>query len=69
MADAETKPDQCECDGSGWVDCWACWGEGDYHDCGEDSCCCAEPEIDEMWPCEECQGEGGWPCHCGAGDD
>jgi hypothetical protein len=39
------------------VDCWHCFGEGGFHDCGEDTCCCADPdEITE--PCPECGGSG-----------
>jgi len=39
-------------------ECWACGGEGYYHDCGEDTCCCADPESDELVPCQECHGRG-----------
>lgn len=38
--------------------CWACHGEGYYHDCGDDTCCCAHPEEDDLYPCEECGGAG-----------
>lgn len=38
--------------------CWACHGEGFYHDCGDDTCCCANPEEDDIFPCEECGGSG-----------
>lgn len=38
--------------------CWACDGEGYYHDCGEDTCCCAHPEEDDLFPCRECGGTG-----------
>lgn len=24
--------------------CWKCMGDGGWHDCGEDCCCCADPE-------------------------
>lgn len=42
-----------------WVDCWNCDGSGYmYHDCGEDTCCCAEPENNVT--CDVCNGEGGW---------
>lgn len=67
-----TKPsekDHCHCDGNGWIDCWYCGGEGDYHDCGEDTCCCAEPDFDERIDCDECGGKGGWPCPCQKDDD
>jgi hypothetical protein len=38
--------------------CWACHGEGFFHDCGEDTCCCLRPERDYCYPCEECGGTG-----------
>jgi hypothetical protein len=38
--------------------CGACDGEGYYHDCGEDTCCCLNPEEDDCFPCEECGGTG-----------
>jgi hypothetical protein len=39
--------------------CWRCHGEGGWHDCGEDCCCCLDPEaIDENWVwCDECGGK------------
>jgi hypothetical protein len=40
------------------VPCWLCGGEGfseRFHDCGEDVCCCLDPEPGE---CPECHGEG-----------
>lgn len=43
-----------------WIECWDCGGEGfgdEFHDCGEDCCCCLDPEPGE---CPECHGEGGW---------
>lgn len=41
-------------------DCGACGGDGYVdHDCGEDSCPCADPEINV--PCGVCDGEGGFP--------
>lgn len=37
--------------------CWCCMGEGGWHDCGEDTCCCLDKDtIDDV--CEECEGEG-----------
>ena len=53
---------QCARCGSsvGWMECETCGGEGiDGHDCGEDCCCCADP--DENVRCGICDGEGGWP--------
>ena len=52
------------CEGCGCCEmtrraCWQCGGDGVYgHDCGEDTCCCLDPEDDD--PCEVCDGEGGW---------
>lgn len=37
-------------------------GDGGWHDCGEDTCCCLEPELDT--PCDECLGEGGYEETC-----
>ena len=38
-------------------DCWNCGGEGySSHDCGEDCCCCADPEPNV--PCDVCNGKG-----------
>jgi len=59
MTDADSHPVDCE---SGWIPCYSCGGEGDEHDCGEDCCCCAEPEVDDRVTCDECQGAGGRPC-------
>ncbi len=40
-----------------YEDCWACHGEGGFHDCGEDCCCCLDKdEITET--CQECGGTG-----------
>ena len=36
--------------------CWACNGRGMWHDCGEDTCCCLDPEPDQF--CDECYGDG-----------
>ena len=55
--------------GSPWDDpyedepecCWSCHGEGGFHDCGEDTCCCADPEdveSDDWCWCDECGGSG-----------
>ena len=41
-----------------WVDCYNCEEGYSHHDCGEDCCCCAEPENNI--PCDICRGEGGW---------
>lgn len=42
-----------------WRDCYNCGGEGfSYHDCGEDCCCCLDPEDNVT--CDICEGAGGW---------
>ncbi len=38
-------------------DCPGCGGEGySSHDCGEDTCCCLDPEDNVL--CEQCAGKG-----------
>lgn len=52
---------QCARCGSSMVyeECGSCDENGmSHHDCGEDSCCCADPEPNV--PCDLCNGEGGW---------
>lgn len=56
----------CQCARCGsslfFDDCEACGGEGlDGHDCGEDCCCCADPEENVV--CAYCGGKGSFP-HC-----
>ncbi len=47
-----------------YEDCEYCGGEGvDGHDCGEDCCCCLDPE--ENVRCDMCGGRGGW-LRCGS---
>jgi len=42
-----------------WQDCWNCGGERySHHDCGEDTCCCLDPEDNVL--CDICRGKGGW---------
>lgn len=41
-----------------WVDCENCDDGVSGHDCGEDSCCCLDPE--ENLVCQFCRGNGGW---------
>jgi hypothetical protein len=55
-----------------WVDCWDCGGNCyTRHDCGEDCCCCLNPEDNVL--CETCDGKGGYKlcatCAPGAFDD
>lgn len=60
----EHEPAECPRCGSSteWVNCWNCGGEGySHHNCGEDSCCCLDPEDNVR--CRECGGRGGaWHC-------
>jgi len=42
-------------------ECWDCGGVGFYHDCGEDTCCCADPDEQDMVPCRTCGGTGWIP--------
>jgi len=58
---------ECICDGNGSVPCWNGCDEGYFHDCGEDTCCCLDPEADDLVPCEVCHGHG--EIRCGAHDD
>ena len=49
-------PDTDDFDDAGDT-CWMCHGEGGFHDCGEDCCCCLDKEeITDV--CEECGGTG-----------
>lgn len=61
-ADPLCAPMATDEDGDDYTDdgesCWKCGGAGEWHDCGEDSCCCLRPDIDEMVICDECNGEG-----------
>jgi hypothetical protein len=45
-----------------FVNCSNCGGEGySHHDCGEDCCCCLNPEDNVV--CNWCRGEcGSWHC-------
>lgn len=57
---AAEEPSECPVCGAGmeWEQCWQCYGEGGWHDCGEDCCPCLDKEEITEW-CEECGGEGG----------
>jgi len=42
-----------------WRDCYNCGGEGySYHECGEDVCCCLNPQDNVV--CDICDGQEGW---------
>lgn len=65
MTDASTGHDRedppCpDCGGDAeWVACEGCGGEGVAgHDCGEDTCCCVDPQ--DNLECQICEGWGGW---------
>lgn len=45
-------------DGEPHDECPECYGEGLVHDCGEDTCCCADPTEQDMVMCPECDGWG-----------
>jgi hypothetical protein len=50
-----------DCDGNGSIPCWECGGEGDWHDCGEDCCCCLDADgINHT--CPTCRGTGWVTC-------
>jgi hypothetical protein len=56
---AMRKEYQCGRCGSSlaFEECQNCGGEGyTSHDCGEDSCCCADPEDNVL--CDVCKGDG-----------
>lgn len=70
---AEMFPDRAICRRCGccevvWKDCVHCGGKGlDGHDCGEDCCCCLDPE--ENLRCDMCEGRGGWKWCLGRCDE
>ena len=41
-----------------WVQCEECEDGYSYHDCGEDTCCCLNPELNVV--CDTCEGKTGW---------
>lgn len=52
----------CQCARCGstvdYVRCDQCEDGYDGHDCGDDCCCCADPEDNVV--CQICRGHGGW---------
>ncbi len=52
----------CQCARCGssldWHECENCEDGFSGHDCGEDCCCCLNPEDNIR--CDICDGEGGW---------
>ena len=59
-ATERSEPSCARCGGDAeWFGCETCGGEGvDGHDCGEDTCCCLDPEENQT--CDVCLGRGGW---------
>lgn len=55
--------DDAECDGVMHF-CYECGGDGFLvAECGEDSCCCRDPEESHGYvTCHICSGAGAWPC-------
>lgn len=62
MSDEKRMCPTCHCCELEAEDCGACGGDGYCgHDCGEDTCCCDDPE-DNM-RCDYCNGRGWhWTC-------
>jgi hypothetical protein len=55
--ESDFKAQEIEC--LTWETCYECGGRGvDGHDCGEDTCCCLNPEENVI--CPVCEGLGGW---------
>lgn len=46
-----------DCDGNGTIPCWECGGVGGYHNCGEDTCSCAD-DGELTQECVTCEGRG-----------
>lgn len=53
---------ECQCARCGsemeWKTCDGCDDGFSHHDCGEDTCCCLDP--DNNITCQACEGDGGW---------
>ncbi|MBI4714424.1 MAG: hypothetical protein HY760_00495 [Nitrospirae bacterium] len=64
----ETTCSRCGCCSDVYEDCWKCGGEGLCgHDCGEDTCCCLDPDEDNV-TCDACFG-GGYHIVCAGNCD
>lgn len=61
---------RCDWDEAPYDDeeCYRCHGEGGWHDCAEDCCCCLRPSENVV--CPECNGTGRLrsPAERGGGD-
>ena len=54
---------RCGCCTMYWEECWNCDEGYSSHDCGEDCCCCDDPEPNVT--CDICGGKGGYyVCDC-----
>lgn len=64
----ETMCPKCGCCEMVWEECEYCDEDGFVdHDCGEDCCCCADPEPNVT--CDVCRGVGGfWVCAGGCNE-
>jgi hypothetical protein len=64
------REEDCQCARCGTsafhVDCYDCENGYSHHDCGEDCCCCLNPEPNV--PCDVCGGSGGWWQCCSPGN-
>lgn len=49
------------------VICEQCEDGYSYHDCGEDSCCCLDPQPNVI--CDTCDGKGYWEIEEDFGDE
>lgn len=63
LAEIENEDDCHKCEGSGYLDCFTCGGEGDCPDCDMDGDIeCTECEgaglVSVMVECEQCEGSG-----------
>lgn len=58
-ATLKTARDMCPIHGDKeWVYCWNCEDGYSGHDCGDDCCCCLDPEDNVR--CDICNGKSGW---------
>lgn len=62
MSNGRAECADCSLDGDDleWIECDVCDGDGEVHDCGEDTCSCLDPTEQDVWECTECDGHGGW---------
>jgi hypothetical protein len=59
----DPRPCSPDCDGDGWLTCWKCGGAGVFCGCFDDVVGeCPELECSAPVACEECGGDGHYPC-------